>query len=278
MFDQDQLKAIREAREQWRQTVLKRSLERQGLKGSPSSFYTPADIGGHDFLAQVGFPGQYPFTAYSYPSYLPEAPDGASQIALRRAGGYSGYGTAEDTRDYYRMMAGYGRRGGPNLAFDLPTQVGYDSDYPFARGEVGKVGVAVDSLRDMEVIYEAFTGDNDLDCIASNFTINAPCNVILAMYFALANKRGIPLPKLRGTPQNDILKEFVARGTYIFPPQPSMRLVRDTIAFCHEQAPAMNTISICMYHIREAGATAAQALAFTFANAMAYVQLGLDAG
>jgi methylmalonyl-CoA mutase N-terminal domain/subunit len=164
------------------------------------------------------------------------------------------------------------------VAFDLPTQLGYDSDDPIAKGEVGKVGIAVDTLRDFEVLYEFLDGVTTMDQSASNFTINAPCNIILSMYIAVAEKKGVNPATLRGTPQNDILKEFVARGTYIFPPEPSMRMVKDTITYCHKNLPLLNPISICGYHIREAGATAAQTMAFTFSDAIAYVQLGIDAG
>ena len=276
MFDKDRLAEIERRRKKWEEGTLKQALERLGMTESPRKLYTPLDIKDFDFLEKVGFPGDYPFTAdvYATPA-LAVAMGGAAPTRLVRAGMYSGYGTAEDTRDYYKSS---GRVGGPNIAFDLPTQCGYDSDSPMARGEVGKVGVAVDTLRDFEVIYENFVGDNDLDRIASNFTINAPCNIILAMYIALAEKREIPPAKLRGTPQNDILKEFVARGTYIFPPRPSMRMIRDTITYCTEHLPLMNTISICGYHMREAGATGPQVLAYTFSNAIAYVQLGIDAG
>lgn len=276
MFDKDRLAEIERRRKKWEEGTLKQALERLGMTESPRKLYTPLDIKDFDFLEKVGFPGEYPFTAdvYATPA-LAVAMGGAAPTRLVRAGMYSGYGTAEDTRDYYKSS---GRVGGPNIAFDLPTQCGYDSDSPMARGEVGKVGVAVDTLRDFEVIYENFVGDNDLDRIASNFTINAPCNIILAMYIALAEKREIPPAKLRGTPQNDILKEFVARGTYIFPPRPSMRMIRDTITYCTEHLPLMNTISICGYHMREAGATGPQVLAYTFSNAIAYVQLAIDAG
>jgi methylmalonyl-CoA mutase N-terminal domain/subunit len=276
MADEDRLKEIERRRKEWQEGTLKQSLARFGLKESPNKFYTPYDIKGQDFLEKVGFPGEYPFTAGNYAAEAPQRTGG--EVDLVRAGGYSGYGTPEDTRDYYLYMQSRGRRGGPNIAFDLPTQCGYDSDASVSQGEVGKVGVAVDTLRDFEVIYQAFTNNNDLDKIASNWTINGPANIILAMYIALAKKRGIPQEKLRGTPQNDILKEFVARGTYIFPPKPSMRMIRDTITYCHDHMPSMNAISICMYHIREAGATAAQALGFCFSNAIAYVQLGIDAG
>jgi len=183
----------------------------------------------------------------------------------------------EDTRDYYYSEIIRGRTGGPNIAFDLPTQIGLDSDDPQARGEVGKTGVAFDTLPDLEVIYEPFQGENNLDKIASNWTINAPANVILAAYIALAEQRGIPLNKLRGTLQNDILKEYVARGTYIFPPRHSLRMTRDIIVYCTEHLPLLNPISISGYHMREAGASRVQALAFTLTNAITYLQLGVNA-
>ncbi len=281
MFDEKKLDDIAKRRKEWEEGPVKKSLERFGVEESPTRFYTPLDIKDYDFLEKVGFPGEYPYTAGIYTMPPPGAEPGfygATGGGLVRVGAYSGYGTAEDTRDFYKQMAAIGRPGGPNIAFDLPTQIGYDSDNPLVRGEVGKVGVSVDTLREIEVIYEAFVGDRELDKIASNWTINAPVNIMLAMYIALAEKRGIPLEKLRGTPQNDILKEFVARGTYIFPIKPSMRMTRDTITYCTEHMPLLNTISICGYHMREAGATAAQVIAFTFSNAIAYVQLGIDAG
>ena len=281
MFNKERMADIQRKRREWEQGTLRRSLERFGLNENPTTVYTPADVQGFDFLEKVGFPGEYPFTAGIHPFSVPGASGSGYFVSgggLVRAGDYSGYGRAEDTRDFYQYMTAHHRVGGPNIAFDLPTQCGYDSDDPVARGEVGKAGVAVDTLRDFEVIYEAFTGENDLDNIASNFTINAPANIIIAMYIALAGKRGIPLYKLRGTPQNDILKEFVARGTYIFSPKPSMRMIRDTITYCTRHMPRMNTISICGYHMREAGATASQVLGFTMSNAIAYVQLGIEAG
>jgi methylmalonyl-CoA mutase N-terminal domain/subunit len=171
-----------------------------------------------------------------------------------------------------------GRLGGPNMAFDLPTQCGYDSDSPLASGEVGRVGVAIDSFRDFQTVYEAHTGDLDIDRVPSNFTINAPAAVIIAMYAVLARKRGIALEKLEGTPQNDILKEFVARGTYIFPPRPSMRLFRDTCVFCTRHMPSLNINSIGGYHMREDGATRIQDLAFSLANGIAYIEAGLEGG
>ena len=277
---------IVEAERRWRETVVEPRVARFGLEKSPTRFVTPTATGGFDFLAKVGFPGQYPFTAGNSPFERWRAyAEAGAKMGFRTeqgggsgAGRYSGYGTCEDTRDYYRRMQSLGSRGGPNLAFDLVTQCGYDADSPLARGEVGRTGVAVASLRDFEVIYEAFTGDRDIDKVASNYTINAPCAVILAMLVALADKRGIALGTLHGTPQNDILKEFIARGTYIFPPKPSMRLFRDTLVFCRQKLPKMNVNSIGGYHIREAGATRVQDLAFSMANGVAYLQAGVDAG
>lgn len=274
LFNQDESEKIARAKKDWEEGLLKRQLERFGMKEPPSHTYTPLDLRDWDFLEKVGFPGQYPFTSLEYPTPLPERlPDTASP-AIFLAGAYAGYGTVEDTRDLWRAQ----RRRGANVAFDLPTQLGYDSDDSISKGEVGKVGIAVDTLRDFEVLYEFLDGVTTMDQSASNFTINAPCNIILAMYIAIAEKKGVDPAKLRGTPQNDILKEFVARGTYIFPPEPSMRMVRDTITYCTKNLPLLNPISICGYHIREAGATAAQTMAFTFADAIAYVQLGIDAG
>jgi methylmalonyl-CoA mutase N-terminal domain/subunit len=285
MASQDKdLEKIRNARKEWEEETLRKNAERLGLKEAPIEYYTPLDIEEHDFLENVGFPGEYPFTAGRFAIPVLNAMWGRGKTlgagkAVRHAFGYSGYGTPEDMRDFYIERGKTPvRGGGPNIAFDLPTQIGYDSDHELAEGEVGRVGVAIDTLKDFEIIYEAFTGDMDLDRIASNWTINSTANIIIAMYIAIAEKRGIPLEKLRGTPQNDILKEFAARGTQIFPVKHSMRMVRDTITFCTERMPSMNTISICGYHIREAGSTRVQAVAFAFANAIAYFQTAIDAG
>jgi methylmalonyl-CoA mutase N-terminal domain/subunit len=284
--DTDKRDDVAEAEREWRENVLEPRVKRFNLSKSPTRFYSPAARDGFDFLEKVGFPGQYPFTAGNNPfdfwrafaeesakrGHRPDWGGGGS------VGKYGGFGTASDYRDYLLRMHSIGRRGGPNVAFDLVTQCGYDSDSPQAEGEVGRVGVAVDSFRDFQVIYEAYTGDLEMDRVASNFTINAPAAVIIAMYGALAEKRGIPLERLRGTPQNDILKEFIARGTYIYPPGPSLRLFRDILVFCTERMPNLNITSIGGYHIREAGATRVQDLAFSMANAAAYLQTGLDAG
>ena len=283
-YSQDSLKNIKNKRDEWEKGALKQALDRFKISKSPNEFYTPLDIPDFDFANQIGFPGEYPFTAGTYASSVPGSGPvtGGYHIGggggLVRAGRYSGYGTAEDTRDYYEREIARGRKGGPNVAFDLPTQIGLDSDDPQAKGEVGRTGVAFDTLADFEVLYEPFKGDTDLDKIASNWTINAPTVVILAGYVALAEKRGLDLSKLKGTLQNDILKEYVARGTYIFPPKESLRLFRDCVVFCNDRLPQLNPISISGYHMREAGASRVQALAFAMANAIAYVQVGVDAG
>jgi len=284
MYNDEYLKKIEQKRREWEEGALKKSLERFGVTESPNKFYTPLDVKDSDFLKNIGFPGEYPFTAGIYPCSAPGSGPvtGGGYIGggkgMIRAGRYSGYGIAEDTRDYYQKEIIRGRKAGPNVAFDLPTQIGLDSDDPRARGEVGKTGVAFDTLADFEILYEAFQGDNGLDKIASNWTINAPACVIIAAYIALAEKRGISPSKLRGTPQNDILKEFIARGTYIFPPRPSLRLIRDIITYGNKHTPLMNSLSITGYPISEAGASRVQTLAFTLSNASAYVQLGIDAG
>lgn len=284
MAKEELIKEIEKRKKEWEEKTLKPVLERFKLKESPTRFYTPLDVGGEvDFLNKVGFPGQYPFTAGTFPTFPYRTGErGSGAIAqapgLVRAGRYSGYGSAEDTRDYYLYMKKLGQKAGPNIAFDLPTQCGYDSDNPLVSGEVGKVGVAVDTLRDMEIIYEAFSGENDLDRIASNFTINAPAGIIIAMYLAMADKRGISWSKLRGSPQNDILKEYVARGTYIFPPRAAMRLFRDILVFFTKYVPNMNIVSMGGFHIREAGATREQDLAFSMAIGAAYLQEGVNAG
>jgi methylmalonyl-CoA mutase N-terminal domain/subunit len=284
MNEKDFSQMVIEAREKWEKEILKPALERFKLKKSPTRFFTPLDLDeGFDFLEKVGFPGQYPFTAGTFPTFPYRTGErGSGSIAqapgLARAGRYSGYGASEDYRDYQKHMQTLGAKSGPNIAFDLPTQCGYDSDSPMASGEVGRVGVAVDTLRDFEVIYEAFTGEMDIDRIASNFTINAPANIIIAMYIALAQKRGVPMEKLRATPQNDILKEFVARGTYIFAPRPSMRMFRDSLVFFANHLPNVNIVSLGGYHIREAGATREQDLAFSMAIGAAYLKEGVDAG
>ena len=279
-------KEIKEALKKWEDEILNPRVKKFKLAKSPTSFYTPLSSDGSHFLEKVGFPGQFPYTAGNTPFEFWRAyAEFGAKLNYRsdwggtgRSGKYGGFGTPADYRDYLLRMQSIGRKGGPNIAFDLVTQCGYDSDSTFAEGEVGRVGVAVDSLQDFAVIYEAYTGDLDIDKVPSNFTINAPAAVLIAMYACLAKKRGIPLDKLTGTPQNDILKEFIARGTYIYPPSHSMRLFRDTCVFCCKHMPELNINSIGGYHIREAGATRIQDLAFSMANGIAYIEAGLEGG
>ena len=186
---------------------------------------------------------------------------------------YAGFGSAEESNERYKYLLSQGQTG-LSIAFDLPTQIGYDSDHPLSAGEVGKVGVAIDSLADMEVLFSGIP----LDKVSTSMTINAPAAVLLAMYVAVAEKQGVPPKALEGTIQNDILKEYVARGTYIFPPAASMRLITDVFAYCAEAIPDWNTISISGYHIREAGSTASQEVAFTLADGIAYVKAAVETG
>jgi methylmalonyl-CoA mutase N-terminal domain/subunit len=226
---------------------------------------TPLDLKELNYERDLGFPGQYPFTRGVQPTGY------RGRFWTMRQ--YSGFATARETNQRFRFLLDQGQTG-LSIAFDLPTQIGYDSDDPLAQGEVGKVGVAIDSLADMEVLFEGIP----LDKVSTSMTINAPASVLLAMYIVVAEKQGVSMDKLRGTIQNDILKEYVARGTYIFPPKPSMRLITDIFKFCSQNMPLWNTISISGYHIREAGSTAVQEVAFTLADGIAYVQAAIDAG
>ena len=210
-------------------------------------------------------PGEYPFTRGIHPTGY------RGRLWTMRQ--YAGFGSAEESNRRYRYLLEQGQTG-LSVAFDLPTQMGYDSDHPMARGEVGKVGVPIDTLGDMETLFDGIP----LEKVTTSMTINATASILLALYIALAKKQGADLSKLGGTVQNDILKEYIARGTYIYPPRPSMRLITDLFKYCVENLPSWNTISISGYHMREAGCTAVQELAFTFANAIAYVQAAVDAG
>lgn len=278
---------IAKAKAEWEASMVTPRIKKYGLDKSPARFYTPADQKDFDFKTKIGFPGEYPFTAGNEPFAFFQLnarkaalsgyrTSGASPVGS--VGKYSGFGTPADTRDYHFKNQSQGQMGGPNVAFDLATQCGYDSDSDFAEGEVGRVGMALDTLEDFEILYEAFTGELNINKAPSAWTINAPAVVIIAMYVALAEKRGVPLEQLRGTPQNDILKEFVGRGTYIFPPRPSIRLFRDSLTFCTEHLPNLNVTSIGGYHMREAGASRAQDLAYSMANGQCYIQAGVDAG
>lgn len=227
--------------------------------------YTSADVSDWEPSRDLGEPGHYPFTRGVYPDMY------RGRLWSMRQ--YAGFGTAAESNRRYRYLLEQGQTG-LSVAFDLPTQLGLDSDNPLALGEVGKVGVAVDSLADMETLFDKIP----LDRVSVSMTINATAAVVLAMYLAMARGRGIPWSELSGTIQNDILKEYVARGTYVYPPEPSLTLITHILAFCRDQVPGWNTMSISGYHIREAGATAVQELAFTFANAKAYLEAALTAG
>ncbi len=237
--------------------------ERVGLKHK--NLYTPLDLEGFDYERDLGFPGEYPYTRGVQPTMY------RGKLWTMRM--YAGFSTAEESNKRYKYLIANGGTG-LSCAFDLPTQIGYDSDDKMSAGEVGKVGVAIDSLYDMERLFDGI----DLGKVSTSMTINAPASVLLAMYIAVAEKQGVPAAALRGTIQNDILKEYAARGTYIFPVKPSMRLITDIFEYCSENVPKWNTISISGYHIREAGSTAAQEIAFTIADGIAYIEAALKAG
>ncbi|HEY3131075.1 MAG TPA: methylmalonyl-CoA mutase family protein [Acidobacteriota bacterium] len=228
-------------------------------------FYTPADISEIPYQEEVGDPGQFPYKRGIHPDMY-----GSRLWTMRQ---YAGFATAEDSNRRFRYLLSQGQTG-LSVAFDLPTQIGLDSDDPLAVGEVGKVGVAIDSIEDMESLFQGIP----LDAVSTSMTINAPASILLCMYCAVARRRGISGDKLRGTVQNDILKEYIARGTYIFPARHSLRLVTDTFVFCARELPLWNPISVSGYHIREAGSTAAQEIAFTLANGVAYTEAALAAG
>jgi len=227
--------------------------------------YTPLDSRESDYLSGLGFPGEYPFTRGVQPTMYR-----GRYWTMRQ---YAGFASAEESNRRYKFLLEQGQTG-LSVAFDLPTQIGYDSDYEMAMGEVGKVGVAIDSLRDMETLFDGIP----LDKVSTSMTINAPASILLAMYIAVADQQEVPSEKLKGTIQNDILKEYSSRGTYIFPPKPSMRIMTDIFSYCAEKVPQFNTISISGYHIREAGSTAVQEVAFTLANGIAYVDAAIQAG
>jgi methylmalonyl-CoA mutase N-terminal domain/subunit len=266
----------------WEATTLQRVLdrfpERKGSFTTSSDIelervYTPDDVDSGEsrgaaagrYTEQLGFPGEYPFTRGVQPTMY------RGRLWTMRQ--YAGYATAEETNARFRYLLGAGQTG-LSVAFDLPTQIGYDSDDPMALGEVGKVGVSIPTVHDMARLFEAIP----LDKVSTSMTINAPAAILLAMYIVVGKRQGVEPGKLRGTVQNDILKEYIARGTYIFPPKPSMRLITDLFAYCAREVPKWNTISISGYHIREAGSTAVQEVAFTLANGIAYVGAALAAG
>ena len=272
-YSNDELNAIQEAMDNWETGKLDKTLAKQGERkkqfissgfNEVNRLYSPLDIQG-SYNEKLGFPGEYPFTRGPQPTMY------RGRLWTMRM--YAGFSTAEESNQRYKYLLENGSSG-LSVAFDLPTQIGYDSDHAMSEGEVGKVGVAIDSLADMEVLFDGIP----LDKVSTSMTINSPATVLLAMYIAVAEKQGVSPDKLRGTIQNDILKEYAARGTYIFPVQPSMRLITNSFEYCAQHVPQWNTISISGYHIREAGSTVVDEVAFTFANGIAYVKAAIKAG
>jgi len=273
-MDKRTMKKIKEGFRRWEKETLAESMknanERMDFFRSTSGYdferiYVPFHINHESYNEELGFPGTYPFTRGIQPTLY------RGRFWTMRQ--YAGFGTAEESNMRYRYLLDQGQTG-LSVAFDLPTQMGYDSDHSMAKGEVGKVGVAIDSMEDMETLFNQIP----LDVVSTSMTINATASIILAMYIAVGKRNGVPMDKISGTIQNDILKEYVARGTYIFPPEPSMRIITDIFAFCSENVPRWNTISISGYHIREAGSTAVQEVAFTLADGIAYVEAAVKAG
>ena len=274
MFDKEKLGDLKASKEKWEKEKLEKLLKKRperkesfttGSNEEVERLYTPLDVEDLDYQKDLGMPGEYPYTRGVQPTMY------RGRLWTMRQ--YAGFSTAEESNKRYKYLLDQGTTG-LSVAFDLPTQIGYDSDHPLAEGEVGKVGVAIDSLADMEILFK----DIPLDKVSTSMTINAPASILLAMYIAVAEKQGVKPEQLNGTIQNDILKEYIARGTYIFPTEPSMRLITNIFEYCHREMPKWNTISISGYHIREAGATAAQEVAFTLADGIAYVQAAIDAG
>lgn len=260
--------------EKWEKTSLQKALDRSPRQqhdfatesGIPvKEIYTPLDLQDRDYCQDLSFPGEFPYTRGVYPTMYR-----GRRWTMRN---YAGFGTAEDTNQRYRYLLDQGMAG-LSMAFDLPTQLGYDSDDPESEGSVGRVGVAVDSLEDMEIIFKGIP----LDKVSTSMTINATAPLLLALYIAVAEKQGVSQDKLMGTTQNDILKEFIARGTYIFPPEPSIKLALDIVEYCAKKVPKWNTMNIAGYHFREAGATAIQELAFTIGDAITYIEKAMERG
>ncbi len=274
LFDQGTVQRIRESVKQWEETAVRQAQARMPERHDPfitassapvERLYTPADVAGLDYARDLGLPGEYPYTRGVQPTGY------RGKLWTMRM--FAGFGTAEETNARFKYLLGQGQTG-LSIAFDMPTLYGYDSDAPEAMGEFGKCGVAVSSLADMELLLDGLP----LDRITTSMTINSPAAIIWAMYIAAAEKRGVPRAQLGGTLQNDILKEYIAQKEFLFPPEPSMRLVVDTIEFGMRELPRWNTISISGYHIREAGSTAAQELAFTLADGFAYVEAAMARG
>ncbi|MDF2890454.1 MAG: methylmalonyl-CoA mutase [Clostridia bacterium] len=273
MFDKQKTAEINAAVEKWDNNVkakLEKQPERKVIFKTSSGMeikrvYTPADVENMDYATELSNPAQYPYTRGVQPTMY------RGRFWTMRQ--YAGFATAEESNNRYKYLLAQGQTG-LSVAFDLPTQIGYDSDHSLSEGEVGKVGVAIDSLKDMETLFDGIP----LDKVTTSMTINAPAAVLLAMYIAVAEKQGVSAEQLSGTIQNDILKEYIARGTYIFPVEPSMRLITNIFEYCSKHVPKWNTISISGYHIREAGSNAAQEVAFTLADGIAYVEAAIKAG
>jgi len=275
MNDLGQLKKkLQDAFKNWEENLYNKSTQKKAERQeefTTASFtkikplYTPLDLNDKEFVGEINFPGEYPYTRGTQPTMY------RGKLWTMRQ--YAGFGTAKESNQRYRYLLSQGTSG-LSVAFDLPTQIGYDSDGQLAYGEVGKVGVAIDTLADMEMLFDKIP----LDKISTSMTINASASVLLAMYIAVAEKQGISKNKISGTIQNDILKEYIARGTYIFPPKPSMRLITNIFEYCAKEIPGWNTISISGYHIREAGSTASQEVGFTLANGIAYVEAAIKSG
>ncbi|WP_425447836.1 acyl-CoA mutase large subunit family protein [Dethiothermospora halolimnae] len=274
MFKKEKLDQINESKKKWEENTVEKTISKfperkeefKTVSGNKvNRLYTPNDIEDFQYDEKLGFPGEYPYTRGAQPTMY------RGRLWTMRM--YAGFATAEESNQRYKYLIEQGSKG-LSVAFDLPTQIGYDSDHPLSEGEVGKVGVAIDSLADMEILFDGIP----LDKVSTSMTINAPAAVLLAMYIAVGEKQGVSKDKLRGTIQNDILKEYIARGTYIFPTEPSMRLITDIFEYCSDNVPRWNTISISGYHIREAGSTAAQEVGFTLADGIAYVEAAIKAG
>jgi methylmalonyl-CoA mutase N-terminal domain/subunit len=267
-------KNIRDELQRWEKTTLNKALsktpEREPVFKTTSGIemkrlFSPLDTEDTDYCEDLGFPGEFPFTRGVQPTMF------RGRLWTMRQ--YAGFATPEETNRRYKYLLDHGQTG-LSVAFDLPTQIGYDSDHPLAEGEVGKVGVAIDTLKDMETLFDGIP----LDKVSTSMTINSTAAILLAMYIAVGEKQGVKSEILQGTIQNDLLKEYAARGTYIFPPLESMRIVTDIFAFCKDRVPRWNTISISGYHMREAGCTAVQEVAFTLADGIAYVEAAVKAG
>jgi methylmalonyl-CoA mutase N-terminal domain/subunit len=261
-------------RKRWSETTYARAKERGGERSDTDfrtssaevqPLYTPEDVADVDYNRDIGYPGEYPYTRGVQPT--------GYRGRLWSIRQYAGYGTPDETNARFKFLLKEGQPG-LSVAFDLPTQLGYDSDDPLSVGEVGKVGVAIDTLADMEAMFDGIP----LDQVSTSMTINAPASVLVAMYAVVGQKQGVPQDRISGTAQNDVLKEYVARGTYIYPPKPSLRLAADLMSYCARELPRFNSISISGYHMREAGCTAAQEMAFTFSNAIAYIEASLERG